>query len=121
MEPAGEMASDETISTAASLDKDSHLQEEMHMSYRDLIAPALALAVLLGAAPQDKPKSVKDVMTAAHKGKDSMLSKITAGKGTEEDHKKLLELYEFMATQKAPQGDEASWKTKPNALVTAAQ
>ena len=91
------------------------------MIYRALVPALLSLAVLMVAASQDKPKSVKDVMTAVHKGKDSLVGKVTAGKGSEEDHKKLLEMYEFMATQKAPQGDEASWKTKTTALVAAAK
>ncbi|HEX7896529.1 MAG TPA: hypothetical protein VF950_02125 [Planctomycetota bacterium] len=77
----------------------------------------LALVVCVAGA---QAKSIKDVM-AAHKGKESMLNKITSGKGTDEDHKKLLELYEFMATQKPPQGDEKSWKDKSAALVAVAK
>ena len=82
-----------------------------------MIKVAVILALVFGAA---QAKSIKDVM-AVHKGKDSMLNKITSGKGTDEDHKKLLELYEFMATQKPPMGDEAGWKTKADALVTVAK
>src|SRR5207248_10547086 len=91
------------------------------MIYRAIIPAVLSLAVLLVAATQDKPKSIKDVMNAAHKGKDSMVSKVQAGKGTDEDHKKLLEYYEFMATQKPSKGEEASWKAKTAALVAAAK
>jgi hypothetical protein len=79
-----------------------------------MVKGAVILALLFGSI---QAKSIKDVM-AAHKGKESMLNKITSGKGTDEDHKKLLELYEFMATQKPPQGDEAGWKAKTSALVT---
>ena len=91
------------------------------MFYRAILPGALSLAVLLGAAAQDKPKTVKEVMAAAHKGKDSMVARASGGKGTEDDHKKLLEYYEFMATQKPAQGDEASWKAKTAALVAAAK
>jgi len=91
------------------------------MIYRVIVPAALSLVVLVGAsAASTQAKSIKDVM-AAHKGKDSLLSKITGGKGTDEEHKKLLEMYEFMATQKPPQGDEASWKAKTTALVAAAK
>jgi|SRR6185295_13786761 len=90
------------------------------MIYRAIIPAVLSLAVLLGAAAQDKPKSIKDVMKA-HKGDDSVVAKSASGKGTEEDHKKLLEFYEFMATQKPPQGDEASWKAKTSALIAASK
>jgi hypothetical protein len=89
------------------------------MVYRAIVPALLAAGVLMGAA-QDAPKSIKDVM-AAHKGKDSMVNKIIEGKGSEEDVKKLVGLYEFLATQKAPMGDEASWKEKTGALVSAAK
>ncbi len=91
------------------------------MIHRVVVPGVLSLAVLMGAAPQDKPKSIKDVMTATHKGKDSVVAKASEGKGSEEDHKKLLEVYEFLATQKPPQGDEASWKAKTAALVAASK
>ncbi len=89
------------------------------MIIRVAVPAVLSLAVLLGAA-QDKPKSIKDVMKA-HKGDDSLVAKSAAGKGSEEDHKKLLEFYEFLATQKPPMGDEASWKAKTSALIAAAK
>jgi len=92
------------------------------MIYRVAIPAVLALAVLaVGATTsQDAPKSTKDVM-AMHKGDDSLLKKITGGKGTDDDHKKLLAGYEFLATQKPSKGDEASWKAKTGALVSAAK
>lgn len=77
------------------------------------------LALLACVAGASGP-SIKDVM-AAHKGKDSMVNKIISGKGSDEDHKKLLELYEALAAAKPPQGDEASWKMKTEALVAVAK
>jgi cytochrome c556 len=94
--------------------------------HRTVLPAALALGVLVGAAPEqgdkqaDKPKAIKDVM-ALHKGKESFLSKVTGGKGTEEDHKKLLSFYEVLATLKPPQGEEKSWKEKTDALIAAAK
>ncbi len=91
------------------------------MVYRAVIPALLAAGLLMGAA-QDKPTSIKDVMTVAHKGgKNSMLQKIIGGTGSEADAKKLVELYEFLATQKPSMGEEASWKEKTGALVSAAK
>lgn len=64
--------------------------------------------------------NVKEVM-ALHKGKDSFLSKVLAGNGSEEDLKKLVGAYEVLAAQKAPTGDEASWKKLTGALLVAAK
>lgn len=77
----------------------------------------VVLALFVCAAVSAGPKDIKEVM-AAHKGKDSMVNKIIAGKGSDEDHKKLLGLYEFMATQKPPMGDETSWKDKTSSLIS---
>ena len=90
------------------------------MTIRALVPAVLSLAVLMGAA-QDKPKSIKEAMTSTHKGDDSLVKKVQAGKGSDADHKRLLEIYEFLATQKPSKGDEASWKAKTSALVTAAK
>lgn len=88
------------------------------MAKHSILAGMASLWLLLGAAPQEA-KSIKDVMAAVHKGKDSLVNKITAGKGSDQEHAKVLKLWEFMATQKPPQGDEASWKAKTAALVAA--
>ncbi len=85
-----------------------------------MIKGVVALALMIGVAGAMQAKSIKDVM-AAHKGKESMFSKIADGKGTDEENKKLLGLYEFLATQKPPMGDEASWKEKTSAMVAAAK
>ena len=91
------------------------------MIMRAILPAGLALAALLGATAQDKPKTIKEAMETTHKGKESMVAKIISGKGTDDEHKKLLEIYEFIATQKPPKGDEASWKTKTSALIAAAK
>ena len=89
------------------------------MRYAAGVAGALAVAFLLGAAVQDKPKSIKEVM-AQHK-KDQLLDKVKGGKGTDDDAKKLVTFYEALVTFKAPQGDEKSWKDKTEALLAAAK
>ena len=64
--------------------------------------------------------SIKDVM-ALHKGKESFLANILAGKGSDDDLKKLVSAYEVMAAQKPPMGDEGSWKTLTSAALAAAK
>ena len=92
------------------------------MTFRANLPVAMVLGVLLGASPaqDEKPKTIKDVMVL-HKDKDSFLNKILGGKGTDDDHKKLLTAYEVMAGLAAPKGDEKSWKDKTKELVAAAK
>jgi len=90
------------------------------MSYGTIAAAAAALGLLLGAAQEKAPKSIKEIMKD-HKGKESLVAKVTAGKGSEAENKKVLGLYEALATFKPPQGDEGSWKEKTTALVGAAK
>ena len=89
------------------------------MRYLSGVGAVLALGALLGAA-QDKPKDIKEVMVA-HKGKDSLIEKIKAGKASDDDKKKLLSLYEALGAFKPPKGDDKSWKDKTEALVSAAK
>jgi len=89
------------------------------MTYRVVLPGVLALGVLMGAALLDK--TAKEVMTASNKGKDSLWAKVTGGKGTDDDAKKLADLYEALSKAKAPQGDEKSWTSKTTALAAAAK
>ena len=89
------------------------------MTYRAILPGVLALGILMGAVFQ--AKSAKDVMQAGNKGKDSLWAKVTGGKGTDDDVKKLAELYEALSMAKPPQGDEKSWTTKTTALAAAAK
>ena len=50
-----------------------------------------------------------------------LVNKIGEGKGSDDDHKKILETYEAMAQMKPPKGDEASWKMKTETLIAAAK
>jgi hypothetical protein len=72
------------------------------------------------AAPAGGFTNIKDVM-ALHKGKESFLANIIAGKGSDDDLKKLVSAYEVLAAQKPPTGDEASWKTLTSAALAAAK
>ncbi len=85
-----------------------------------VIAGVVSLLVLVAAAPQEY-KSIKEAMEATHKGKESLVAKIRDGKGSDEDHKKALAVWEYISTQKPSKGDEGSWKTKTSTLVAAAK
>jgi hypothetical protein len=89
------------------------------MAKLSIVAGLLSLVVLLGAGQEYK--SLKEAMEATHKGKESLVAKVRDGKGSEEDHKKALAVWEYIATQKPSKGDEASWKTKTSTLVAAAK
>lgn len=65
--------------------------------------------------------SVHDVMEAANEGKDSLYERVTGGKGTPEEAKKLSELYQALPGLKPPKGDAKSWKEKTTALAAAAK
>lgn len=78
--------------------------------------------LLMAAEGEQKtPKDIHDVMEWAHKGRESTAAKVRDGKGTPDEVDTLLRFYKFMATQKPPQGEEASWKEKTSALVAAAE
>ncbi|HLY74672.1 MAG TPA: hypothetical protein VKU80_11195 [Planctomycetota bacterium] len=86
-----------------------------------------AKVVEIAAPPAPPPAAAPAVFTntkevmALHKGKESFLANILAGKGSDDDLKKLVGAYEVLAAQKAPKGDEGSWKNLTSALLTAAK
>jgi hypothetical protein len=81
---------------------------------------ALGIAWMAQAAEEEKPKhTIKDVMKVAHKEK--LLDKIATGKGSKEEAKQLLELYQALGANKPPKGDAEGWKAKTVAIVGAAQ
>ncbi len=65
--------------------------------------------------------SVHDVMEAANEGKNSLYERVSAGKGTLEEARKLSDLYQALPGLKPPKGDAKSWKEKATALAAAAK
>lgn len=65
--------------------------------------------------------SVHDVMEAANEGKPSLYERVSGGKGTPEEAKKLSDLYQALPGLKPPKGDAKSWKEKASALAAAAK
>lgn len=68
-----------------------------------------------------KPKglSISQVMKTAHKG--PLLKKVLGGKASKAEQTKLVELYTFLAKQKCPKGNAASWKTLTTKLLASAK
>src|SRR5262245_26919410 len=83
----------------------------------------MALAMTVGmslAQDKEKPKhTIKEVMKTAHK--DGLLKKVQDGKASDEEKKKLAELYVALHENTPPKGSAESWKEKTDALVKASK
>ena len=97
--------------------------------FKGLIVVAAAAAVggawvLAADAPKPaaKPKyEMAEIMNKGHKGNESLLKKVTTGKATADETKKLVEYYQSLALYPAPKGDEKAWKEKTTALLKAGE
>ena len=80
----------------------------------------LVLSLTGDAQEAAKPKhTIKEVMKTAHKG--GLMKKVAKGEASADEKKQLVELYESLAANKPPKGDDASWKEKTAALIAAAK
>ena len=81
-----------------------------------IVAGSLSSLRAADEKDKEKPKySVKEVM-GNHK---DLSTKVKQGTASDEDKKKLLELYTEMAKNKAPAGDADNWKKLTDTLVKA--
>ncbi len=81
---------------------------------------ALFLSAGFAMAETEKPKmTIKEVMKVV--AKDKLLAKVTDGKGTDEDKKKLLEVFEELAKNTPKKGDAESWKKLTASIVESAK
>lgn len=73
------------------------------------------------AAEEKKAEKVpiKKVMAKAMKG--GLCKKVAGGSADEKEKAQLLKLFKALAANKAPKGEEKSWKAKTKALVDGAQ
>ncbi len=99
---------------------------------KKVVCVAAALALLAGAvvvtnrsgAAEEKGKTIKQIMKQGHqapKGQMALCAKVAGKEPSKEDAEKLLALYKDLAACKPPKGDEASWKEKTTALITATE
>lgn len=92
---------------------------------RKLVTVALVAVAAIGVVSlvraEDK-KTIKEVMKAAHTPPaNSLLVKVSGGKGSKEDAEKLLALYKDLAENEPKKGDKDKFKEKVEPIVKAAQ
>lgn len=76
-------------------------------------------AMSLSSSAQDAKKpTIKEVMQVCMKG--GLCKKVASGQASEDEKKKLAEMFAALHANTPPRGDEASWKEKTKALVDAA-
>ncbi len=89
---------------------------------------SLSLLLTFGFAPpvtvdeddEEEPKyTISEVMKEAHKS--GLLKKVTGGEASRGEKETLLELYQALAKNEPPKGEDKSWKEKTTAIVKAAQ
>lgn len=80
----------------------------------------------LAAQQQKKPDPpgshpVKDIMLKTHKEKGALVFLVRDMESTDDDNKKLLEVYKKLSTLKPPTGDPKSWTSRTSAVIAALQ
>ena len=94
------------------------------MKPRLLVPAVLALLAVSLAFAAEESNPIKDAMKYAHKapkGEKKVSDKIIEGTASDDEVKKTLDLYKAMADTKPPKGDQAEFKKKVEALITATQ
>jgi len=87
---------------------------------RKLLVACIVLGLAVAVAAAAEPAfTTKQVMKEAHKG--GLKDKVVAGKASDDEKKQLVALYEALALNKPPKGEESSWKEKTSALISAAK
>ena len=87
------------------------------------VAACLSTGITWNALAED-PKSdvtIKQVMKDKMKGDTADIKKAIKGDLSKEHVTSLVSAFKAMGSQKPPKGDEASWKEKCAALVSAAE
>jgi surface antigen len=80
---------------------------------------AVAFSLSSRAEEEKKPVAIKEVMKTCMKG--GLCGKVAKGKATDEEKKQLVAMFEDLAKNKPPKGEEESWKKKTAALIEAAK
>ncbi|MGQ0634073.1 MAG: hypothetical protein ACT4QC_05670 [Planctomycetaceae bacterium] len=85
-----------------------------------LAAAFVGVTVVVVRAADDKPKyTIQDVMKEHKRG--ALKDKVVEGKASDDEKKKLVELYVELGKNKPPKGDTDNWKKLCDALVKAAK
>ncbi len=83
-----------------------------------MAAVALVLVLESNHAGEKAKYTISEVMKEAHKS--GLLKKVASGAASEEDKKKLSELYQALAQNTPKKGEGEEWKKRTVALVKAA-
>jgi hypothetical protein len=80
---------------------------------------AREVAANRSAAAAEPKHKIKAVMKKCMAG--GLCKKVASGKASEAEQKELLEMFQSLAANKPPRGEEKSWNEKTKSLVDAAQ
>lgn len=86
---------------------------------KNTVGAATALYLLAGPSVA-ADHAIEDVMKTVMKGGDSTFKKVSSGKGSEAEAKKLLEYLKALPGNTPPKGDAGDWKKRTTKLVQAA-
>jgi len=79
--------------------------------------PPKEVAVPVPTPAKPEEATIKSIMTLAHKGENTILTRVLAKKSNPDEIKQLHGYYQAIAKLKPAKGDEASWKAKTAALI----
>jgi cytochrome c553 len=80
----------------------------------------VAVILMLGdnQAGEKAKYTIKEVMKEAHK--EELVNKVAEGKASDEEKKRLAELYKALSLNTPKKGEAEAWKTRTVALLEAA-
>jgi hypothetical protein len=97
---------------------------------RGPIALTVALVAFLATAADKPPRkgpalTVNEIMMKAHQPgrtqRKALDQRVTEGKASDAEERRLVELYEALARAQPPSGDLADWKARTGKIVNAAR
>lgn len=88
-------------------------------SWKAFALAFVATATMMPLTIAQDGKAIKKAMKEAMKG--GLCKTVSSGEGSDEDKKKLYELFADMCKEMPPKGDKASWDEKAGALAAAAK
>jgi len=86
---------------------------------RMFVAMVMAVCVSGAGMVLADDVTISEIMKKGHKGKTSLIKKVTSNKASDAEKKQLLGWYKAMAKMKPEKGDAESWNQKTAALVVA--
>ena len=90
---------------------------EMTKSMTARVFAAIAMLSSISVSSADDHKVIEEAMKGGFKGDTSLAKLASEGKASKEDIAKLKAYCESLVKAKPPVGDDASWKTKTEALL----